>query len=138
LAGLTAAGAVTGYIASLTKDDPVRSQQLIEEKIAENAQTGFVYFRDGSLIGQLRTEEDRRPITYEAIPKTIIDSVIAIEDKNFLHHFGVDTNGLLRAVKQQLLNENVQTGGSTITQQLARRRAARRRRFFCPCDWSVI
>lgn len=121
LAGLTAAGAVAGYVASLVKDDPIRSPQYIEQKINENALTGFVYFRDGSLIGQLRTEEDRRPITYDEIPKHVIDAVLAIEDKNFFEHFGIDTNGLLRAVKQQLLNESVQTGGSTITQQVARR-----------------
>lgn len=121
LAGLAAGGAVGGYIAALVKDDPVRSRALIEEKINENNATGFVYFRDGTLIGQLRTEEDRQPITYDKIPKVIIDSVLSIEDKNFFNHIGVDTNGLFRAVKQQLLNEDVQTGGSTITQQLARR-----------------
>ncbi|WP_233567802.1 penicillin-binding protein 1A [Cohnella faecalis] len=120
LAGLAGAGAVTGYIAALVKDDPVRSQALIEEKINENSLTGFAYFRDNSLIGQLRTEEDRRPVTYEQIPKSIIDAVVATEDKNFFSHVGIDTNGLFRAVKQQLLNESVQTGGSTITQQLAR------------------
>ncbi|TJY43284.1 carboxypeptidase [Cohnella pontilimi] len=121
LAGLTAAGAIAGYVASLTKDDPVRSRQMIEQKISENAQTGFVYFRDGSLIGQLRTEEDRRPVKYDEIPQPIIDAVVSIEDKNFFQHPGIDSNGILRAVKQQLLNENVQTGGSTITQQVARR-----------------
>jgi penicillin-binding protein len=121
MAGLVGAGAVTGYIASLVQDDPIRPRSLIEEKINENAITGFVYFNDGTPIGQLRTEEDRRPVTYNQIPQTIIDAVVAIEDKNFFTHHGVDTNGLFRAVKQQLLNESVQTGGSTITQQLARR-----------------
>lgn len=121
LAGLVGAGAVTGYIASLVHDDPIRDQIFIEEKINENAITGFVYFNDGTPVGQLRTEEDRRPVTYDQIPDIIIDAVIAIEDKNFFTHHGVDTNGLLRAVKQQLLNESVQTGGSTITQQVARR-----------------
>jgi penicillin-binding protein len=121
LAGLVGAGAVTGYIASLVHDDPIRERGLIEEKINENAITGFVYFNDGTPIGQLRSEEDRRPVTYDQIPQTIIDAVVAIEDKNFFTHPGVDTNGLLRAVRQQLLNESVQTGGSTITQQLARR-----------------
>ncbi|BBI34562.1 penicillin-binding protein 1A [Cohnella abietis] len=121
LAGLVGVGAVTGYIASLVHDDPIRSQKLIEQKINENAITGFVYFNDNTPIGQLRTEEDRRPVTYDQIPSIIIDAVVSIEDKNFETHNGVDTNGLLRAVKQQLLNESVQTGGSTITQQLARR-----------------
>lgn len=121
LAGLVAAGAVTGYIASLVHDDPIRDRGFIEEKINENAITGFAYFNDGTPIGQLRTEEDRRPVTYDQIPDIIIDAVISIEDKNFFTHPGVDSNGLLRAVKQQLLNESVQTGGSTITQQVARR-----------------
>jgi penicillin-binding protein 1B len=121
LASLVGAGTVTGYIASLVHDDPIRSRSLIEQKIDENAITGFAYFNDGAPIGQLRTEEDRRPVTYDQIPKSIIDAVVAIEDKNFFSHIGVDTNGLFRAVKQQLLNESVQTGGSTITQQLARR-----------------
>lgn len=121
LGGLVAAGAVTGYIASLVKDDPVRPRDLIEQKIAENAITGYVYFNDGTMVGQLRTEEDRTPITFDEIPQTIIDAVIAIEDKNFFNHPGIDSNGLIRAVKQQLFNESVQTGGSTITQQVARR-----------------
>ncbi|MFC5469900.1 transglycosylase domain-containing protein [Cohnella suwonensis] len=121
LAGLVGAGAVTGFIASLVHDDPVRPRSVIEQKIAENAITGFVYFNDNTPIGQLRSEEDRRPVTYDQIPPLIVDAVTSIEDKNFFSHYGVDTNGLLRAVKQQLLNENVQTGGSTITQQVARR-----------------
>lgn len=121
LGGLVAAGAVTGFVASLVKDDPVRPRSLIETRISENAITGYVYFNDGTLVGQLRTEEDRTPITYDQIPQVIIDAVIAIEDNSFFTHNGVDSNGLLRAVKQQLLNESVQTGGSTITQQVARR-----------------
>lgn len=47
--------------------------------------------------------------------------MLAIEDNNFETHYGVDVNGLGRAVKQKLLNEDTQTGGSTLTQQLARR-----------------
>ncbi|WP_027090987.1 penicillin-binding protein 1A [Cohnella thermotolerans] len=120
LTGLVAAGAAGGYIAALVKDDPVRPRALIEEKINENSITGFVYFRDNTLVGQLRTEEDRQPVTYDQIPQKIIDAVVSIEDRNFFNHIGIDTNGLLRAVKQQLLNEDVQTGGSTLTQQLAR------------------
>ncbi|MBB6693066.1 transglycosylase domain-containing protein [Cohnella xylanilytica] len=120
LTGLVAAGAVGGYIAALVKDDPIRPRALIEQKINENAITGFVYFRDNTLVGQLRTEEDRQPVTYNQIPKVVIDAVVSIEDRNFFNHIGVDANGLLRAVKQQLLNEDVQTGGSTLTQQLAR------------------
>lgn len=118
---LFAGGAVTGYITSIVKDDPVRSEQYIQQQVSLNAITGFVYFRDGAPIGQLRTEEDRRLVEYNNIPQIIIDAVLAIEDKDFYEHNGVDMSGTLRAVKQKLLNESVQTGGSTLTQQLARR-----------------
>ncbi|WP_310549966.1 transglycosylase domain-containing protein [Paenibacillus glufosinatiresistens] len=118
---LFAGGAVGGYIASIVKDDPVRSGKLIHEEIEKNDVTGFAYFRDGSPIGQLRTEEDRRLVQYKDIPQVILDAVVSIEDNDFYTHPGVDFRGTLRAVKQKLLNEPVQTGGSTLTQQLARR-----------------
>ncbi|WP_339208809.1 transglycosylase domain-containing protein [Paenibacillus sp. FSL K6-3182] len=119
--GLLAGGAVTGYVAALVKDESVRPRSVILEKIGENAITGFVYFNDDSLVGQLRTSEDRMIITYDDLPPQVITAVLGIEDNNFLEHHGVDINGLGRAVKQKLLNEDTQTGGSTLTQQLARR-----------------
>ncbi|MFS0727734.1 transglycosylase domain-containing protein [Paenibacillus sp. 1P07SE] len=120
--GLFVGGAVTGYVASLVADEPVRPLSEIEEKINENDITGFVYFNDDSMpVGQLRSEEDRRLVTMEEIPSVVIEAVLAIEDNNFNEHYGVDINGLGRAVKQKLLNEDTQTGGSTLTQQLARR-----------------
>lgn len=118
---LLVGGAVTGYVAALVKDEPVRERAVIEEKISENSITGYLYFNDGTLVGQLRTEEDRLPIKYEDLPQQVIDAVLATEDNNFYEHPGVDINGLGRAVKQKLLNEDTQTGGSTLTQQLARR-----------------
>lgn len=121
IAGFAAGGAAFGYLASVLKDDPVRSEAFIREQIEQNMLTGFVYFNDETPIGQLRTEEDRRMATMTDIPPQIIDATLAIEDNSFNEHIGVDVNGLIRAVKQKLLNEDVQTGGSTITQQVARR-----------------
>lgn len=119
--GLFAGGALTGYVASLVQDDPVRPRSMIEAKIGENAITGFVYFNDNTPVGQLRTDEDRRLVELKNVPKQVIDAVLAIEDNDFEEHIGISVNGLGRAVKQKLLNEDVQTGGSTLTQQLARR-----------------
>jgi penicillin-binding protein len=118
---LFAGGAVAGYITSIVKDEPVRSEEMIQQLVSQNAITGFAYFRDGTPIGQLRTEEDRRIVEYNDIPQLIIDAVLAIEDNNFNEHNGVDFKGTLRAIKEKLLRESVQTGGSTLTQQLARR-----------------
>ncbi|WP_145322877.1 transglycosylase domain-containing protein [Paenibacillus xylanexedens] len=121
MGALFAGGALMGYVSSIVKDEPVRSRALIEQKVSENSITGFAYFADGSPIGQLRTEEDRRPVTTDQIPQKVIDAVISIEDNHFYEHKGVDMSGTLRAVKQKVLKESVQTGGSTLTQQLARR-----------------
>lgn len=118
---VTAGATVTGYVAALVRDDEVRSRETIMEAMGQNAETGFVYFNDGTVVGQLRTEEDRRLVTYDEVPKAVEDAVIATEDEDFENHIGVDVSGLMRAVKQKLLNEEIQTGGSTITQQLARR-----------------
>ncbi|CAH0120074.1 Biosynthetic peptidoglycan transglycosylase [Paenibacillus sp. CECT 9249] len=119
--GLFGGGAVFGYVASIVKDEPIRSQALIQEKISENTETGFVYFNDGTLIGQLRTDEDRRLVDLKQIPQPLIDALLATEDNNFYNHIGIDFKGTTRAVLQKVLNKETQTGGSTLTQQLARR-----------------
>lgn len=117
---LFAGGAVAGYVTSIVENEPVRSRALIENTVNDNAITGFAYFADGSPIGQLRTEEDRRPVEFKDIPQLVKDAVVSIEDNRFYTHKGVDIKGTARAVKERVLNEPVQTGGSTLTQQLAR------------------
>ncbi|MFS0839458.1 transglycosylase domain-containing protein [Paenibacillus sp. 1P03SA] len=119
--GIVGGAAAFGYVSALVKDEPVRNKEEMRKKIEENAITGFVYFNDDAVIGQLRTEEDRRLAELAEIPQVVLDAVLAIEDNDFYKHNGVDVKGLSRAVTQKLLNEDVQTGGSTITQQLTRR-----------------
>ena len=121
LAGLLGGSAAFGYVSALVKKDPIRSEEAIRQQMQENAITGFAYFNDDAVIGQLRTEEDRRLAQLDDIPQKLLDAVLSIEDKDFYNHRGIDFRGLYRAVTQKLLNEDVQTGGSTITQQLARR-----------------
>lgn len=118
--GFGVAGTVFGFTSSLVQDEPVRSKEEIVSKIEENAITGFVYFNDDTQLGQLRSDEDRRLVEYHEIPQLVLDAVLAVEDANFFEHIGVDVNGLFRAVKERLLNEERQTGGSTLTQQLAK------------------
>jgi penicillin-binding protein len=121
IAGFLGGGAAFGYVSALVKEEPIRTKESITAQVQENALTGFVYFNDGSIIGQLRGEEDRRMAKLEDIPQQVIDAVFAIEDKNFYEHNGIDFKGTARAVYQKLMKQDIQTGGSTITQQLARR-----------------
>ncbi|MCR8641760.1 transglycosylase domain-containing protein [Paenibacillus sp. N1-5-1-14] len=119
--GILGGSAAFGLVSALVKDDPIRSKEFMLKEMEQNVMTGFVHFNNGDTIGQMRSEEDRRMIKLNEIPQVVVDAVLSIEDKDFYNHFGIDMNGLLRAVKQKVLNEDVQTGGSTITQQLARR-----------------
>lgn len=118
MGGLFAGGAATGYVASLVKDDPVRSYDEISEKVFSNYLTGFAYFQDKGLIGQLRAEEDRRLVKKDEVSPHLINAIIATEDRHFYEHRGIDPKATVRATLQDILGTPVQTGGSTLTQQL--------------------
>jgi penicillin-binding protein 1A len=63
----------------------------------------------------------REPVSYQEIPKRVIDATVAAEDKRFWEHSGVDVMGIVRAVWINLRSGQVEQGGSTITQQVAKR-----------------
>ncbi|MYM63581.1 penicillin-binding protein 1A [Pseudomaricurvus sp. HS19] len=78
-----------------------------------------VYSSDGLLLGEFG-EKRRTPIAYRDVPQPFIDAILAAEDDRFYSHPGVDIKGLLRAASQLLKSGQIQTGGSTITMQVAR------------------
>ena len=59
-------------------------------------------------------------VAYDEIPKTVIDALLATEDRRFFEHDGVDPWGILRALVRNISAGGVVQGGSTITQQLAK------------------
>ena len=62
----------------------------------------------------------REPSRFERLPRHLLDAVVAVEDRRFYRHWGVDLRGTLRAAWRDLRARKVLEGGSTITQQLAR------------------
>ncbi|MCU0311546.1 MAG: PBP1A family penicillin-binding protein [Acidimicrobiales bacterium] len=68
-------------------------------------------------IAQLSGGVDRVNVTYDRLPPVLIDAVLAAEDREFYDHSGVDPVGIARALWANLRNQDVQQGGSTITQQ---------------------
>lgn len=78
-----------------------------------------VYSSDGKVIG-LYGEERREFTEIEKFPKVLKDAVIAAEDKRFYEHWGVDVWGVARATVGNLVAGGVQSGASTITQQVAK------------------
>jgi len=78
-----------------------------------------VYSSDNKLIGEFG-EQRRTPLTYNQIPPLYIKALLSAEDAEFFEHHGVSLKGMLRAASQILKSGAIQSGGSTITQQLAR------------------
>ena len=78
-----------------------------------------IYSGDGKLIAEYG-EMRRSPIAFDAIPKDFIEALLAAEDDNFANHYGVDVTSLMRAATQLLKTGQIQTGGSTITMQVAK------------------
>ncbi|SFV24281.1 penicillin-binding protein 1A [Pseudidiomarina donghaiensis] len=78
-----------------------------------------VYSSDGELIAQFG-EIRRIPLKLEDIPQPLINAFLATEDQRFYDHFGIDPIGVARAFALLLTTGEIQGGGSTITQQLAR------------------
>ena len=74
------------------------------------------------LIGKIYPDhhEDRVLVAYDDIPPLLIDAIVAVEDRNYFDHVGIDFKGILRAAWTNLLSGNVKQGGSTITQQLVK------------------
>ena len=57
---------------------------------------------------------------FDDFPPHLVEAVIAIEDRRFFSHFGLDPRGLLRALAVNIRQGRLAQGGSTLTQQLAK------------------
>lgn len=60
------------------------------------------------------------PVTFAQMPKALTDAVVAVEDRRFYEHTGIDIKSIFRAVARDVLRGSYSEGASTITQQLAR------------------
>ena len=83
------------------------------------AQTTKIYDRNGILLHQIYSQQNRTIIPLSQIPDDLIYATIAIEDKNFYTHPGFDVFAIMRALRENMSGRSFQ-GASTITQQLIR------------------
>lgn len=113
-----AGGIGAGYFASLVKDEPIRSYKSMKADIYNYEETSKLYFAENKYFGDIRSDIMREEVKLEDVSKTLLQAVIATEDRNFKEHEGVVPKAILRAVVQEVTNAAVKTGGSTLTQQL--------------------
>jgi penicillin-binding protein 1C len=79
--------------------------------------TTKIFDRNGILLYEIYTDQNRTPLPLLQIPKLMQEATISIEDKDFYKHPGFSMTGIIRAARETILNKQMQ-GGSTITQQL--------------------
>ena len=91
--------------------------QLPDESIGQNT---FVYAADGSLLGSIPAEQNRQVVRLGEMSPWVPKATVAIEDRRFYAHSGVDAEGIVRALWADVSAGKVVQGGSTITQQLVR------------------
>ena len=112
--GLVAAAGITGAATVAPRCD------LNSLRPVEIGQNSFVYAADGSLLGSIPAEKNRQPVPLHRISKWMRLATVAIEDRRFYEHSGIDLEGIARALAADVRAGRVVEGGSTITQQLVR------------------
>jgi penicillin-binding protein 1A len=117
LAGLLAGGiAFAGWVVSVVQDAP-----NIDQLRAQPQETvSTVYAADGTRLGFIAFDTLRQPVADARIPPVMKRATVAIEDRRFYQHGGVDYPGILRAAIRDVTSSGAAQGGSTLTMQLVR------------------
>ncbi|MBA3718138.1 MAG: PBP1A family penicillin-binding protein [Actinobacteria bacterium] len=103
-------GVVTAIAEEIPKLDPAYQQRI--------SKNGYIYSADGKrVLAVLRGAESRVIVPSQEIAPVMKQAIVAIEDRRFFEHRGVDLRAIFRAVWADVTSGNVVQGGSTITQQ---------------------
>lgn len=113
-------GAGAGYFASLVKDEQVLNKEDMHANIYDYDISSQIYFADNTLLGNLQSDLERKEIALDDVSEFAIQALIAIEDSYFYEHSGIVPKAIMRATYQELTDAPIQTGGSTLTQQLVK------------------
>jgi penicillin-binding protein 1A len=113
-------GVAAGIGASWALSEYNSGPELSSLQPVQKGRSSAIYAADGSLIGFIRSDSVRQPVRGRALPLSLKEATIAIEDKNFYKHGAIDPEGIVRAAWKDLQAGAIVQGASTITQQLVR------------------
>jgi penicillin-binding protein 1A len=117
LATLAATTFMFGHVVSIRAQIP-----KLDPANRHDQENGVVYANDGkTVLMVLRGSESRTVVADDQISPWIKYAIVAIEDRRFWEHRGIDLRGILRAAWQDVTSQRVVEGGSTITQQFVKR-----------------
>jgi penicillin-binding protein 1A len=113
------AGVVAGGLAMNSVAQRLEEKQggVKEIRLGQNTR---VYDRDGNLLGVIAGTTNRTLVSSKRIPQVLKDATVAIEDKRFYDHEGVDYYRLVGAAARNATSDAGRQGGSTITMQLVK------------------
>jgi penicillin-binding protein 1A len=113
----TAGGvALAGWVVSVVQDTP----DLQDLEPRPQGAVSTVYAADGTRLGFIASDTLRRAISGNRMPLAVKRATVAIEDRRFYKHHGVDYVGVVRAAFKNVTSDDSQQGGSTLTMQLVR------------------
>ncbi len=104
------AGLFAWYAKDLPQPDKIVRRDGFATKIMD---------RNGEVLYEVFADEQRTAATWEQLPETLKQAVVATEDKNFYKHSGFDSQGYLRIIWNVITKRRL-IGGSTLTQQLVK------------------
>jgi penicillin-binding protein 1A len=116
LAALGLGAVFTAFVAAARPQDCPTSAEFLSYRPPEATR---VFASDGSRLADLSPER-RVVVDLDAVPRVLREGFIAVEDRRFRSHEGVDLRGMLRAVWRDVRAGSLEEGFSTITMQLAR------------------
>jgi penicillin-binding protein 1A len=114
-------GLVTAIAGEIPKLDPAYQAKIEKD--------GYIFARDGrTVLAVLRGKESRVLLAPDQIDPWMKHAIVAIEDRRFWRHRGLDMRGIARAAWEDLANKELVQGGSTITQQFVKNAYVKRER----------
>jgi len=113
---------VYGLVSAITSDLP--ELEPGQERRAERI--GYIYASDGkTVLAVLRGSENRILVRSDEIAPIVKQAIVAVEDRRFWEHRGIDIQGMARALWADIQHKKVVQGGSTITQQFIKNQYTR-------------
>src|SRR5436189_767341 len=115
LAVLGLASFSVGLVTAIAGEIPALNPSRIH-----NQTDGFIYASNGRVLSVLRGSQSRILLRSDQISPLMKQAIVAIEDKRFYEHRGVDVRGIMRALWADMRGGGAVQGGSTITQQFVK------------------
>jgi penicillin-binding protein 1A len=131
LLGVLALLALSAFTFGLLEAVASEIPSLDPARLTTGERNGYVYANDGkTVLAVLRGSESRVLVDYDEISPSMKHAIVAVEDRRFWDHNGIDVRGIVRAAWADVRHKQVVEGGSTIVQQFVKNAYLRNERSF--------